>query len=167
MRNILLDFLILIVVVTTIMYVYRTFGDDIRVHFFGEHQPTMYVEGTPLSVTVADETDEHKQGLSGVPSLREFEGMLFVFDREDYYGMWMKDMMISLDIIWINNEFQIVHIEENVSPNTYPQSFVSNDPARFVLETNAFFAKNANIVVGDKITAPPSALPGDLITVLQ
>lgn len=129
----------------------------------GEQLQRMYVEATPIAVSVADDPEEQRQGLSGVPGLGEHEGMLFVFPAEDYYGMWMRDMLFSLDILWINNEGRIVHIEENVSPDTYPESFVSDEPARFVLEVNAYFAKNANIAVGDEITLPPSAIPADLL----
>lgn len=167
MRKIIFDVIILLVVVTTVIYVYRTFGEQIVIFIFGEQQGTMYLEGTPFAVSIADEPDELVQGLSGTPSLGEFEGKLFIFPKEDYYAMWMKDMLFSLDIIWINNDLKIVHIEENVSPETYPDSFVSDTPARFVLEVNAFAAKNANVMVGDSVTLPPSAIPVDLIDILQ
>jgi uncharacterized membrane protein (UPF0127 family) len=167
MRKILLDILILVVIVSTIVYVYRTFGEQIGTVIFGEQQATMYLESTPLSVSIADESAEHTLGLSGRSELGEFEGMLFVFPVEDKYGMWMRDMLIPIDIIWINNDFRVVHIEENVSPDTYPESFSSEDPARFVLEVNAFFTQSANVIVGDQVTFPPSAIPKDLIKILQ
>ena len=70
-------------------------------------------------------------------------------------------------MIWINNEARIVHIEENVSPTTFPESFVSDEPARFVLETRAFFAKDSNVVVGDEVDLPVAAIPRDLIEILN
>ena len=167
MKKIFLDVFIIAVIVATAMFVYQTYGTQIIEFFFGEQPATMFVESTPISVTVADEYEEGVQGLSGVESLREFEGKLFVFPEEDLHGIWMKDMLMPLDIIWINNEFKIVHIEENVSPDTYPDSFEPEEPARFVLEVNAFFARNANVEVGDVVTVPASALPLDLIEILQ
>lgn len=167
MKRIIIDSIVLIAIVAAILYVYRYYGEEIITHFFGEQQSTMYVESTPIKVSIADEPEERTRGLSGVESLREFEGMLFVFPEEDYYGMWMKDMRFPLDILWINNDMRIVHIEENVKPETYPDSFTSDEPARFVLEVNAFFARNANVVEGDEVSLPPSAIPRDLIHILE
>jgi len=167
MKKIIFDVLVLIVALVTIVFVYKTYGERIGIFLFGEQPGTMYVASTPVSVTIADETAEHQQGLSGVEELGEFEGMLFVFPEEDYYGMWMRDMLFPIDIIWINNNLKIVHIEENVSPDTYPDTFAPTEPARFVLEVNAFFVRNANLQVGNPVTLPPTAVPTDLIKVLQ
>lgn len=163
MWKIVTDALIMIAVVVVMVYLYQTYWDEIVVHFYGEQTPTMFVESTPIAVHIADSEEERKQGLSGTDPLSEFEGMLFVFDREDYYGMWMKDMNYPLDIIWIDNDYTIVHIEKNISPDTYPTSFGPPTPARFVLETSAFFTENANVIVGDAVTLPPSVIPQDLV----
>lgn len=167
MKQALINFLIIAVFFGTIMYVYQNYRSDIYTHFFGEPVVTMYVESVPITVTVADTRDKQIQGLSGVSALPELQGKLFVYDKEDYYSMWMRDMLISIDMLWINNDLEIVHIEENVSPDTFPDTFVSNVPARFVLEMNAFFAKDHSIDVGDKVVLPPSATPADLIKILQ
>lgn len=166
-RKLLFEALVFVVIVITAVYLYRMYGSNVYEHFFGERPAVMYVESTPITVSIADEPEEHTLGLSGTESLGEFEGKLFVFPKEDYYGMWMRDMLFALDIIWINNEGRIVHIEENVTPESYPDTFVSTVPARFVLEVNAFFARNANVVVGDEVSLPPSAIPADLIEILQ
>lgn len=163
MRRILFDILILIVVIIIVVLVYYNYQEQILRVFIGDQPSKMYVESTPISVIIADDPAEHMRGLSGVEKLDEFQGMLFVFPQEDHYGMWMKDMLFPIDILWINNESRIVHIEENISPDTYPETFVSDHPARFVLETNAFFARNANVVEGDVVSLPPAALPTDLI----
>lgn len=167
MRKILIDILVVAVIVVTVVYVYQNYRDDISTALFGELPSTMYVESTPIEVRIADEPAEQTLGLSGTEELGEFEGMLFVFSKEDHYGMWMKDMRFPIDILWINNDMRVVHIEQNVSPDTFPETFTSEDPARFVLEVNAFFAENNNIAIGDKVTVPPSALPTDLIHILQ
>lgn len=167
MRRILRDILIIAATVSIIWFVYVRYGDVIFLTLFGEQPATMYVRSTPIAVSIADEQQERVQGLSGVEALGEFEGKLFVFPEEDYYSMWMKDMLIPIDIVWINNEMEIVHIENNVLPSTFPNSFVSDEPARFVLEVNAFFMDSEQIKEGDTVTLPPSALPADLIEVLQ
>lgn len=167
MRRILLDVFILFVIVATVLFVYRTYGDMIISHIFGNVPGTMYLESTPISVMIADEPEEHRVGLSGRESLGEFEGMLFIFPEENFYNMWMKDMLFPIDIIWIDNSYTVVHIKKNATPESYPDTFVSPVPARFVLEVNAFVTENENIAVGDKVTLPPRAVPWDLIELVE
>ena len=162
-KRILFDILVFVTIIATAIYVYQTYGDQIVATFVGEQPALMYVKGLPIKVSIADEPAEHKQGLSGVKSLGEFEGKLFIYSKEGDYRMWMKDMFIPLDIIWINNDMKIVHIEENLTPDTYPDVFGSPVPARFVLEVNAFFAKNASIQIGDSVLIPSTSIPKDLI----
>lgn len=167
MRNIFYLFLTLVAIVSVVVFVYLKYDEEIYTFLVADDSLVMYVESSPLSVTIADEPAEHRQGLSGVESLSEFEGKLFIFPKEDYYGMWMKDMLFPIDIIWIDNDLRIVHIEENVSPATFPDTFATPVPARFVLETNAFFAKSANVEVGDVVSLPARATPRDLLDALQ
>ena len=162
MKRILFDILVIAVAATTIWYVYTNYGERILFSLFGEQADTIYIENLAIKVMVADEPDERKQGLSGVESLRELQGMLFVFDDSDTHGIWMKDMLIPLDIIWINDQFEIVYIERNATPESYPKVFSPREPARFVLEVNAFFSESFGVAVGDKVTIPASILPADL-----
>lgn len=111
-----------------------------------------------LKVKVASTPEKRAKGLSGVGSLSENSGMLFVFDTGDVSPtFWMKDMKISLDMIWINDG-KIVQIDKNIEapiPNTpdpklklfRPQSKVD-----YVLEVNGGFSDRNNIEVGDSIT---------------
>lgn len=167
MRKIVFDVFVFLIIVATVFFAYRAYGDKIVAFVFDRAESTLYLESTPISVTIADDPEERKQGLSGVESLGEFEGKLFVFPEDGHYGIWMKDMRFSLDILWIDSTFRIVHIEKNVSPATYPETFVSDMPARFVLEVNAFVTENANITVGDTVSFPPRAIPWDLISILR
>ena len=74
--------------------------------------------------------------------------MLFVFPKDDRYGFWMKDMLIPLDMFWLNAQGHVVYIAENVATSTYPNVFYPTEPARYVLETVAGFARVHNIVIG-------------------
>ena len=105
---------------------------------------------------------ERRQGLSGVDRLGEREGKLFVFDESGRYGIWMKDMNFAIDVFWIDENLRIVHIEENVLPSTYPAVFNTPEPARFILETNAFFADTFGISLGDRVGITANDLPADL-----
>ncbi len=103
-----------------------------------------------VGVEVADNPLARTQGLSGRESLQEGEGLLFVFDRPGRHSFWMKDMNFPIDIIWLEGDGDVVHIEKDVRPDSYPQTFTPRLPARYVLEVNAGFTENQNIKVGDK-----------------
>ena len=112
---------------------------------------TITVGETRLEVELATTEADREQGLSGRNSLSANKGMLFVFDGEGKWGIWMKDMRFSLDIIWADTNGIIVTIEHDVSPTSYPESFYPNVPAEYVLEVPAGYAKNHDIAVGTKI----------------
>lgn len=158
----LVDVLILAVVLTTMVFLYRTYSPQIIDSIFGTEKATVFFRDVPLLVSVADDNEERKKGLSNVQSLPNDQGMLFIFEREGNYRFWMEDTLIALDIFWINDDLKVVHIEKNVRPETYPASFGSPVPARFVIETNAFFADTFRISVGDEVKIPNNRLPADL-----
>lgn len=98
---------------------------------------------------MADTDDSRIKGLSGRDALLEREAMLFTFDTAKKHGIWMKDMKFSIDILWLDQNYQILSIEEDVSPNTYPRVFYPTEKSLYVLEGNAGFAKRNNLKVGN------------------
>lgn len=111
--------------------------------------PVVRLAGQEVKVLVADEPRERERGLSGRPELPGGFGMLFVFEEDGEYGFWMKDMFFAIDIIWIAKGGEVVHIERDVTPETYPTSFKPSRPARYVLEVPAGWAKWYGAEVGD------------------
>ncbi len=77
--------------------------------------------------------------------------MLFVFDKPDIYSFWMKDMLFPIDMIWISEDGKVVYIERDARPESYPNSFIPDAPAKYVLEVNAGFSEKNNLKVGDKV----------------
>lgn len=104
-----------------------------------------------ISLLVADTEESRIRGLSGISSMKEDTALLFVFDRPGYYGIWMKDMLFSLDIIWLDENFEVIHIEKNVSPDTYPKTFSAQKMSSFVIEANTGFCEKNDIFVGKKL----------------
>lgn len=162
LRRILMDSVVIIVLVATTIYIYQVHGETISTYFFGEQWETMTVGDVTLRISIADEPAERTEGLSEVTSLGELSGKLFIFDESDYHGMWMKDMRIPIDIIWIDETLTVVHIEQNVTPDTYPAVFSPSVPARFVLETNAYFTDQYAVKVGDEVFIAAADLPADI-----
>lgn len=115
---------------------------------------------TPRVVTVGDTTiyvetvateSARERGLSGRDGLAPNTGMLFVFDTDGAWGIWMKDMQFSIDILWLAEDGTVVTIAPNTSPDSYPTSFRPSSPARYVLELPAGFAAAHSIGVGTQI----------------
>ena len=159
---------IFLVVGLTWLFVYQFYWDDIK-RFFDSGEPVhiVYLSDIALEVTVADDTQERTQGLSGVEYLKDFEGKLFIFDELDHYGIWMKDMLIPIDVLWFDDDLKLTHIERNLTPDTYPDTYFSPEPARFVLELNAYFVDSLQLEKGSQLILPPEILPKDIRDHLQ
>jgi uncharacterized membrane protein (UPF0127 family) len=142
---------------------YEQYGDTIRQRFFAQEDTyIIHVNQTVFTVSVADDDAERKQGLSGVPSLGKFEGKLFILDTPAKQGIWMHDMQFPIDILWFNESFELIHVESNVSPDTYPAVFAPPTEARFVLELNALAASTYALPLGSRLSLPAALVPGDL-----
>lgn len=100
-------------------------------------------------------TDKQKQeGLSIKNSLNENEGMLFFLEEPSKASFWMKNMHFPIDIIWLDSNFSIVHIEKELPPCTlafYCPSYKPLKESLYVLETIDGFANDHHLKVGDKI----------------
>lgn len=112
--------------------------------------------GISVQASVADTMSTRIKGLSETPYLPDDVVKLFAFGVSGSHSIWMKDMNYAIDIIWIAEEGAVVHIEENISPETFPSSFGSPTPAWFVVETNAGFVAENGIKVGDELVIPHS-----------
>lgn len=114
----------------------------------------IFIDGVVVEASVADSMSTRIKGLSGTPFLPDHVVKLFAFGVAGSHSIWMKDMNYPLDIIWFDNDGVIVHIEENVSPSTFPESFASPEPAWYVIEANAGFVASNTIAVGDEVILP-------------
>ena len=115
---------------------------------------TLTLAGARVSVTLAQTPAEQERGLGGRDSLGQGEGMLFVFPQDGAYAFWMKDMRFSIDIIWLDSYGKVVYVVPDLSPATYPRSYASPTPARFVLEVPAGWAAAHQVRVGDRARLP-------------
>ncbi len=109
---------------------------------------TISVDSVPVRVEVADTPDARQQGLSGHIGLNEGEGLLFVFEQDGLHSFWMRDMLFSIDILWISSDGRVVFIEKSASPESFPASFTPPTPARYVLEVASGFSEAHDIEAG-------------------
>ena len=104
-----------------------------------------------VTVELARTMEQKVRGLSGRPGLKPGQGMLFVYDRPQPIGIWMKDMRFPLDILWIRDG-RVVQIERNAPPliPSGPE-LVYTATGDLVLEVPAGFTDAKKIRVGDRV----------------
>ncbi|MEX0917103.1 MAG: DUF192 domain-containing protein [Candidatus Paceibacterota bacterium] len=150
MEKILITSLVGIVLILTGVYVVMK-NDRGAPFVSGEvNLKSIFLGEILLLVEVADSEEERRRGLSGRENLSHGRGMLFVFPEPGKHGIWMKDMLFSLDILWLDEEGKIVTIAENVTADSYPEVFQSGEDALYVLEMRAGFVDDLSIEVGHK-----------------
>ena len=140
---------IVLIAIVAVAYITEPYSYGAKGESSGESIREINIGGSVIRATIADTFEAREKGLGDRDSLSEDEGMLFIFPREDRYGIWMKDMRFSIDILWLSADGTIVDMRENVSPSTYPTSFLPKLSAQFVLELPAGFATAHNIRIGD------------------
>ncbi len=81
------------------------------------------------------------------------EGMLFVFEEEGVHPFWMKNTLIPLDIIWIDNDRSVVFVSKNTPPCEQEPCPTINPgkKAKYVLEVCGGTADRIGLKVGDRL----------------
>ena len=116
------------------------------------------VDDVALEVQIADSEPRRVRGLMFQDQLPYDQGMIFVFTDPELYSLWMLNMQFPLDMIWFDQDGNVVHIEKNVPPCktvveiTTCQSVVPDDDASYVLEVTAGFIDQNNITRDSKLT---------------
>lgn len=105
---------------------------------------------TEFSVALANSDSVREYGLMNLEKLNQKYGMLFVFDRSQIINMWMKNTLIKLDMIFIDDNNVIVHIAEDAKPLSLA-IISSQKMVKKVLEINGGLAKKFGIKNGQKI----------------
>ena len=96
------------------------------------------------SVRIAVTDQEQSDGLKNIDKLFDNEGMLFVFDKEDQVSMWMEDTTIPLDVIFIDEDYNVVKVQQGVPKS---KELITSDNTKYVLEVNA----GSGIKIGDEL----------------
>ena len=103
-----------------------------------------------FNVEVVRKKIERERGLMFRKSLNLNRGMLFIFTNESKVNMWMKNTLISLDIIFISKNYKIVDIIKNTKAMS-KDILTSSIEAKYALEINAGLVKKLNIKIGNDI----------------
>lgn len=106
---------------------------------------------TQIDIEVADDYAEREQGLMYRDTMAENNGMLFLMETEEPQTFWMKNTILSLDILYADADKRIVSISRNCKPYSLDQ-IPSVKPALYVVEVNAGYTAKYGIKVGDVIS---------------
>ena len=102
-----------------------------------------------VDVEVADNPLRKFLGLMFRKELKENQGMLFIFNKEDYHSFWMLFTSMPLEAIFISKNYEVVDV---ISMEPYSsKSYRPSEKAKYVLEVNKGFSKKNNIKIGSKV----------------
>jgi uncharacterized membrane protein (UPF0127 family) len=110
-------------------------------------------DGTAIQVELATDDPTRAQGLMYRDRMAEDRGMLFIFPESGDYPFWMKNTLIPLDMIWIDEGRRIAHVAANVPPckadpcPNYPPNAI----AKYVLELAAGVAGKHHLANGQTL----------------
>jgi uncharacterized membrane protein (UPF0127 family) len=115
--------------------------------------PEVELKGKRFSVEISDTREKQALGLMFRDSMPADHGMLFIFPREAPRSFWMKNTRIPLDIMYFNEDLELVSISADTPPCrvSYCPSYPSKLPAKFVLELNAGTAAELGVELGDRL----------------
>lgn len=107
-------------------------------------------ELTTFNIEIADNPYERQTGLMYRTKLAKQNGMLFIFDSDQMRNFFMKNTLIPLDLIFIDQNFEILHIHTHATPYD-TQSISSQFPVKYVFEINGGLSEQIGIQNGMKI----------------
>ncbi len=107
-------------------------------------------ELAPFEVEVARTEGELSQGLMFRKELPDHHGMVFEMGYDRDWSFYMRNTYVRLDMIFIDADWRVVGVVENVPPLTEDSRSVGA-PSRFVLELAAHEARRAGIQAGTQL----------------
>lgn len=120
----------------------------------GYNQTVVSVADARLLADIADTNEKRSLGLGVRGNMTEGEGMLFLLETSSKQPFWMNGMKFPIDIIWINSEKTVVHIEHSLEPCPSPidcPNYYPDAEALYVLETVAGFAEEHGVTDDTKV----------------
>ncbi|MCB5234079.1 MAG: DUF192 domain-containing protein [Candidatus Cloacimonetes bacterium] len=103
-----------------------------------------------FDIEIAEKDKDVLQGLKYREDMEDNQGMFFIFQYLDYHSFWMQDTFMSLDMLFMDSEGVITHIEKGAAPFS-EELITPNMPNKYVLEVKAGIVDRLNIKELDKI----------------
>jgi len=106
-----------------------------------------FPNGFAVTAELAITDEEREQGLMFREKLNADQGMLFIFEEEGIHSFWMKNMRFPIDILWLDIQKKIIHLEPNVPPCSSDPcpSYAPGASAMYVLELQSGCAEKQGL----------------------
>jgi uncharacterized protein len=116
-------------------------------------QPQVCFKKNCFLVDLALTEKERMTGLMFKENLEREKGMLFIFENENDHSFWMKNVLIPLDIIWLDQNKKVIYLAENCQPCLDPHcpSIKPNGRAKYVLEIKGGISQEIGLSVGERL----------------
>lgn len=113
---------------------------------------------TTIDIEIAENDQARARGLMGRRSLPRQSGMLFIMDRADTTGFWMRNTPLPLDIIFVGQDSQVINIAKRTTP--YSDDVIHPAaPKKYVVEVRAGFTDRIGIGDSTRITWMRTSAP--------
>jgi hypothetical protein len=130
---------VVIIVATALMLILTRFQPSV----------TLYLGDGVFNAQVAKDQSAREKGLGGVSKLEPQQALILAFPRDDKWGVWMKDMKVPIDIVWLNKDKKVVHIVKGAQPDDSTSiTYTPKSLARYVVELPAGTVDSKSIVTG-------------------
>ena len=139
--------LLVLVVVAAVLLAVPVLGQEFSES--GTLMTHLTIRDVPITAEVVSAPQQVYLGLSRRQGLPEGRGMLFLLDQTGLHSFCMRDMLFSIDIIWIADG-KVAGIDSRLSP-TDQGTFTPPVPVRLVLEVPGGFAERHGIKAGDQV----------------
>jgi len=103
-----------------------------------------------FEVFLALSRKQQSRGLMFIKKLDDNQGMFFVYQQSHNISMWMKNTVLSLDMLFIRRDGSIARIAKETEPFSL-DSISSGEPTLAVLELNGGIADRYGIQPGDQV----------------
>jgi uncharacterized membrane protein (UPF0127 family) len=116
-----------------------------------KRQAQLYIGQTEINVTVVDVAPEREEVFKNKTGLDEGEGILLAFQRQGVLPFPLKDIPFEMDLLWLDVDYRVVGMEEALEKKSYPQNFVLNQNALYILVVEKDFVLKHNVKIGDEV----------------
>ena len=92
--------------------------------------------------------------------VRSDQAMIFIYDPPQYVGMWMRNTLLPLDMLFVDQRGCVVTIKQNAKPGSLA-TIGSRVPVVLVVELKAGTVAAQGIAVGDRVLRLDAGWPAD------
>ncbi|MFC1722791.1 DUF192 domain-containing protein [Nanoarchaeota archaeon] len=142
LRVLLLGFVVIVIIIGATVLSNPTYLEQPSACFVGKKCVEL--------VDVMDTPKKWGTGLMGYANLEPETGMLFVFDKSEIHGIWMRNMTFPIDVVWLDYNKQIIYRENDIPPCYEAKCPVygPTGPSKYVIELPANYLDHYMITGG-------------------